>query len=58
MVIVPPSKSYTIRALMCAALTKGESEVIHPLISDDTKIAAEVLGKIGSASAKRATAGG
>ena len=43
----PPSKSMTIRALMCAALARGTSEVVHPLVSDDTNAAAEVLGKIG-----------
>lgn len=44
---VPSSKSYTIRGLMCAALAKGESEIVHPLISDDTEAAINVLGKIG-----------
>jgi len=44
---VPASKSYTIRGLMCAALAEGESEVIHPLTSDDTEAALNVLGKIG-----------
>jgi 3-phosphoshikimate 1-carboxyvinyltransferase len=46
-VAAPPSKSYTIRGLMCAALARGESEIIHPLSSDDTEAATEVLGKIG-----------
>ena len=44
---VPSSKSMTIRALMCAALAKGETEIINPLVSDDTNAAADVLGKIG-----------
>jgi 3-phosphoshikimate 1-carboxyvinyltransferase len=44
---VPSSKSMTIRGLMCAALSRGTSEIVHPLISDDTNAAAEVLGKIG-----------
>jgi len=44
---VPSSKSYTIRGLMCAALAKGESEIIHPLVSDDTEATLNVLGKIG-----------
>ncbi|MFC2065962.1 3-phosphoshikimate 1-carboxyvinyltransferase [Chloroflexota bacterium] len=44
---IPTSKSYTIRALMCAALAKGESEIINPLISDDTEVAIDVLSKIG-----------
>jgi 3-phosphoshikimate 1-carboxyvinyltransferase len=44
---VPSSKSMTIRGLMCAALCRGASEIVHPLISEDTNAAAEVLGKIG-----------
>jgi 3-phosphoshikimate 1-carboxyvinyltransferase len=43
----PPSKSYTIRGLMCAALARWESELVHPLTSDDTEAAADVLGKLG-----------
>ena len=43
----PASKSYTIRGLMCAALARGESKIIHPLISDDTEAALNVLSKIG-----------
>ena len=46
-ITVPPSKSYTIRGLMCAALAKGASEIVHPLLSDDTEAAADVLQKIG-----------
>ncbi|MFC1915447.1 3-phosphoshikimate 1-carboxyvinyltransferase [Chloroflexota bacterium] len=46
-VIAPPSKSYTIRGLMCAALAKGESELIHLLSSDDTRAAISVLNRIG-----------
>ena len=45
--IAPSSKSYTIRGLMCAALARGESEIIHPLGSDDTEAAAEVLNQVG-----------
>ena len=44
---VPSSKSYTIRGLMCAALAKGESAIIHPLTSDDTEATLNVLGKVG-----------
>ena len=47
-VTVPPSKSLTIRALMCAALSDGESEIINPLISDDTNAAAAVLKQVGA----------
>jgi len=43
----PSSKSYTLRGLMCAALAKGESEIIHPLTSDDTEAALDVLSKVG-----------
>ncbi len=43
----PPSKSYTIRGLMCAALARGESQIIRPLWADDTEAAARVLGGIG-----------
>ena len=46
-VVVPASKSMTIRALMCAALSRGNSEIVNPLVSDDTNAAADVLGKIG-----------
>ena len=43
----PSSKSYALRGLMCAALAKGESEIIHPLSSGDTEAALDVLGKVG-----------
>lgn len=46
-VAVPASKSMTIRALMCAALSRGNSEIVNPLVSEDTNAAADVLGKIG-----------
>ncbi len=46
-VVVPSSKSYTIRGLICAALAKGESEIVSPLSSDDTEASIEVLEKIG-----------
>jgi 3-phosphoshikimate 1-carboxyvinyltransferase len=43
----PSSKSYTIRALMSAALAKGRSEISSPLSSDDTEAAINVLKKVG-----------
>jgi 3-phosphoshikimate 1-carboxyvinyltransferase len=46
-VTIPSSKSMTIRALMCATLSTGESEILNPLICDDTNAAADVLMKIG-----------
>src|SRR3989338_492794 len=42
-----PSKSYTHRAIICAALASGVSTIINPLISDDTEAtltACEALG--------------
>lgn len=46
-VTAPPSKSYTIRGLMCAALARGESQIVRPLYADDTEAAVRVLGNIG-----------
>ena len=46
-VTAPPSKSYTLRGVICAALAKGESEIINPLGSDDTEAALDVLSKVG-----------
>ena len=46
-VTAPPSKSYTIRSLMCAALARGESQIVNPLYADDTEAAVRVLGNIG-----------
>jgi len=46
-VSAPPSKSYTIRGLMCAVLAKGESAIMHPLHSDDTEAAIGVLSEVG-----------
>ena len=43
----PPSKSYTHRGLLCAALAEGRSRVLSPLVSDDTEATAEVLSKLG-----------
>jgi 3-phosphoshikimate 1-carboxyvinyltransferase len=45
----PSSKSYTIRALMCAALAPGQSYIRRPLVSDDTSAASDVLQKVGVA---------
>ena len=46
-ITAPPSKSYTIRGLMCAALARGRSKLSNPLVSDDTNAAIDVLGKVG-----------
>ncbi len=46
-VAAPPSKSYTIRGLMGAALADGESVILHPLTCDDTQAAHNVLTQVG-----------
>lgn len=46
-VIIPSSKSYTLRGLICAAMAKGETEILSPLASDDTDAALDVLKNIG-----------
>lgn len=46
-VIAPSSKSYTIRALVCAALSEGKSEIINPLGSDDTEACQDILNALG-----------
>lgn len=43
----PPSKSYTNRALIVAALANGESIIKNPLFSDDTEYMASALEKFG-----------
>ena len=46
-VVIPSSKSYTLRGLICAAMAKGKSEILSPLASDDTDAAMDVLDNIG-----------
>jgi 3-phosphoshikimate 1-carboxyvinyltransferase len=43
----PPSKSYTNRALLIAALADGECRVESPLFSDDTHYMSEALNRFG-----------
>ena len=43
----PPSKSYTHRALIAAALARGDSTLERVLRSDDTLITASALGRLG-----------
>lgn len=43
----PPSKSYTHRALVCASLANGFSEVVNPLICDDTLATINALISLG-----------
>ena len=44
---LPSSKSMTLRGLMCAALARGESEIVDPLLSEDSSAAEDVLSKVG-----------
>lgn len=45
----PPSKSFTHRALICAALADGESRISRSLSSDDTEATREALEALGCA---------
>jgi 3-phosphoshikimate 1-carboxyvinyltransferase len=47
-IVAPPSKSYSIRSLICSALANGESTIINPLASDDTMAALDVIRKTGA----------
>jgi len=44
---VPSSKSYSIRAALCAALAQGESAIEDMLVADDTDAAFECLEALG-----------
>jgi 3-phosphoshikimate 1-carboxyvinyltransferase len=46
-VTAPPSKSFTHRALVAAALARGPSSLTDPLVSDDTTITAAALRNLG-----------
>ena len=43
----PPSKSFTHRALVAAALARGPSTIDDPLVSDDSTITATALRSLG-----------
>ena len=47
-VAAPPSKSYTHRALIAAALAQGTSTIVNPLMADDTQLTIAALEKIGT----------
>lgn len=46
-VVIPSSKSYTLRGLILSGMAKGESELLSPLASDDTDAALDILSNIG-----------
>lgn len=50
-----PSKSYTIRAIACAALS-GRVKIINPLISEDTQAAIGAFRRLGALIEKRGNA--
>jgi len=45
---VPPSKSYTHRAVIIASLARGASTIHNPLLSEDTIASIEACRKIGA----------
>ncbi len=47
-VLVPGSKSLTQRAMVAAALCRGESEIIGPLVSEDTTLLRGALSSLGA----------
>jgi 3-phosphoshikimate 1-carboxyvinyltransferase len=47
-IAIPPSKSHTLRAILLAAMAKGESEVRHFLYSPDTTAMIEAMRSFGS----------
>jgi 3-phosphoshikimate 1-carboxyvinyltransferase len=47
-VTVPPSKSYTHRAIILASLAKGASTIRNPLLSEDTLASIDACRKIGA----------
>src|ERR1051326_3816236 len=46
-VTAPPSKSYSVRALLLAAMSEGATTVTNCLDADDTRYALEALRTIG-----------
>lgn len=48
LVTAPPSKSYTHRALIIAAIAEGVSEIKNPLDSGDTRVTCRALRALGS----------
>jgi len=47
-IIIPSSKSHTIRAVIIASLAQGRSELINPLFSEDTKAAIQACERLGA----------
>jgi 3-phosphoshikimate 1-carboxyvinyltransferase len=47
-VVAPPSKSYSHRAIIVAALADGETRITHPLLSDDTLLTIDACRSLGA----------
>lgn len=47
-IVIPGSKSHTIRALVIASLAEGKSEILNPLYSDDTAAAINGCATLGA----------
>lgn len=47
-VVIPSSKSQTIRALLISVFSRGVSYIAHPLLSDDTKSCLEAVKAMGA----------
>lgn len=45
---IPPSKSHTIRAVAIGSLAEGKSQILSPLVSEDTFAAVEVYKALGA----------
>ena len=46
-ITIPPSKSITHRAIICASLAKNATTIINPLISEETMLTIEAMRKLG-----------
>jgi 3-phosphoshikimate 1-carboxyvinyltransferase len=47
-IIIPSSKSHTIRAVIIASLAQGRSKLLNPLFSEDTKSAIQACESLGA----------
>src|SRR5207302_1852387 len=54
-IIVPPSKSHTLRALLFAGLAKGTSEIEAALLSPDTTAMIQAIEQLGAQVEQKAT---
>ncbi|MDR1933774.1 MAG: 3-phosphoshikimate 1-carboxyvinyltransferase [Spirochaetales bacterium] len=57
-ILVPASKSHTIRALLIASLAEGKSRILNPLDSDDAASCIRVCGLFGAGITEGKTADG